>query len=55
MKYPCADCVFLELWVDDEGANRGCTHPLVYKTPAMCPSMMNYNIKNRLNEEEVEE
>ena len=49
MKYPCADCVFHRSWGDDEiGANRYCTHPLVFKTPAMCPSVMNYRIKNKL-------
>ena len=46
MKPPCDDCIFHRVWGDGEiGANRHCTHPLVYKTMAMCPSVMNYVIR----------
>lgn len=49
MKHPCDDCVFHRSWGDFSiGENRDCTHPLVYKTPAMCPSVMNYHVKIRL-------
>lgn len=49
MKYPCDDCVFHRSWADDEiRVTRGCTHPLVYKAMAMCPSVMNYQIREDL-------
>lgn len=49
MNHPCDDCVFHRSWGDDEiGANRGCTHPLVYRTMAMCPAVMNYHIKEKM-------
>ena len=48
MNIPCEDCVFFKLWGDDEiKADGVCTHPLVYKTIAMCPIVMNFFIKAR--------
>lgn len=52
MTHPCNDCVFHRSWGDEEiGANRYCTHPLVYKATAMCPSVMDYHIKQRSESE----
>ena len=49
MKDPCNDCVFHRVWGDISiGDNRYCTHPLVYKTPVMCPTVMNYRVRDVL-------
>lgn len=49
MKDPCNDCVFHRVWGDIAiGENRYCTHPLVYKTPVMCPTIMNYRVRDVL-------